>query len=297
VLLVLDALEYREGVDDIERARVPVPVLFTAHGWDPTTCSAGDWLSAQLVATYPLFQHRGGQAEAAAVVAAGAVALILDGLDEMDQATRPAALRALSDAPFRVVVLTRSQEMVGAAGAAYLACAAALQLHDVTGPEGAAYLERARSGPPASGWSQLLTELREHPDSALSRGLSTPLALSLVRDTYQTGDDVGELLNCGTADDLDQHLIARVLSAAYTPRPGRPKPRYSLPQATQALTFIAQQMNHDGTRDFAWWHIPRWAPTAPRILTSMLATGLVGALLGGLTRALLDMLRELVLQG
>jgi len=290
VLLLLDALEHREQVDDTERARTPVPVLFTVHGWDPTTCSVGDWLAAQLAATYPLFQHRGGQAEAAALVAGGAVALILDGLDEMDEAARPAALQALSDATFRVVVLTRSQEMVQAAGVAWLTGAVALRLHDVAGPDGADYLQRACTGPPPSGWSQLLNHLREHTDSVLTRGLSTPLALTLVRDTYRASDDVSELFNvssCGTADDLEKHLIVRVLPDAYTPRPGRPKPRYRLPQATQALTFIARQMNHDDTRDLAWWHIPRWAPTIPRILASGLAGGLLGGLLGGLVHGLL----------
>jgi hypothetical protein len=290
ILLLLDALEHREQLGDTERARVPVPVLFPVHGWDPASYSAQDWLAAQLAATYPLFQHRGGPAEAAALVAAGAIALILDGLDEMDQTARPAALQALSDVPFRVVVLTRSQEMIQAARAAWLTGAAALQLHDVAGAEGADYLQRARAGPAPSGWSQLLAHLRQQPDSVLTRGLSTPLALTLIRDTYQTGDDLGVLLNASsfsTAEDLEQHLIARVLSAAYTPRPGRPKPRYSLAQATQALTFIARQMDRDDTRDLAWWHIPRWAPTIPRILASILAGGLLGGLLTVLVREML----------
>ncbi|MGH3973492.1 MAG: hypothetical protein ACRDS9_09215 [Pseudonocardiaceae bacterium] len=111
VLLVLDALAHRDSVDDTQRARVPVPVLFTAHGWDPITCSVQDWLGARLAADYPLFQHRGGHDEANALVNDGKIALILDGLDEMDEAARPAALQALSDASFRVVVLSRSNEM------------------------------------------------------------------------------------------------------------------------------------------------------------------------------------------
>jgi hypothetical protein len=291
VLLVLDALTHREAVDATERLRVPVPVLFTAHGWDPTTCSVQNWLAAQLGATYPLFQHRGGQNETAALIAAGAVALILDGLDEMDGAWRPAALQALSDAPFRVVVLTRSQEMVQAAGAAWLVGALALHLHDVTGSEAADYLDRARTGPPPLGWTELLTHLREDPSSVLSRGLSTPLALTLIRDTYRAGDDVHELLAITTGQcsgvDVEQHLIARVLPDAYTPRPGRPKPRYSLTQATQALEFLARQMNHDHTRDLGWWHIPRWAPSTPRMLTSMLTGGFLGAFLGGIVGTIL----------
>jgi hypothetical protein len=285
VLLVLDALRHREGIKATERARVPVPVLFTAHGWDPTTCSVQDWLAGQLAASYPLFQHRGGHDEATALIAAGAVALILDGLDEMDSARRPTVLQALSDAPFRVVVLTRTQEMVQAAGTAWLVGALALHLHDVTGPEAADYLHRARTGPPPVGWTELLTHLREDPDSVLSRGLSNPLALTLIRDTYRAGDDVGELLDIteqGTGVDIERHLIARVLPVAYTARPGRPKPRYSLNQATQALEFLAQQMSHDHTRDLGWWHIPRWVPTNPRILTNMLAGGLIGGIVSAI---------------
>lgn len=285
ILLLLDALEHRDRVDEKDQVRVPVPVLLTTHGWDPTTCSVRDWLAARLVALYPLFQHRGGQAEAAALVGAGAVALILDGLDEMDVAWRPAALQALSDAPFRVVALTRSEEMVQAADVAWLAGSVAVQLRDVTGPQAADYLHGARTGPAPAGWPQLLTHLRRNPDSVLTRGLSTPLTLSLVRDTYRAGDDVGGLLDATrwrSSDDLAQHLIAGVLPDAYTRRPGRPELRYSLPQAKEALVFLAQQMNQDHTRDLAWWHIPRWAPTTPRILASVLASGLLGALLGSL---------------
>jgi hypothetical protein len=148
VLLVLDALEHREGVIE-DSQRVRVPVLLTTYGWDPVTCPLRDWLVGRLVASYPqLFAHRGGQAEATALVTAGALALVLDGLDEMNAALLPAALQALSSAPFRVVVLTCSKEMIEAAGAAWLVGAPALQLRDVTGPEGADYLHRARTGPP-----------------------------------------------------------------------------------------------------------------------------------------------------
>jgi hypothetical protein len=283
ILLVLDALEHRDHVDDKDRVRVPVPVLFTTSGWDPVTCSVQDWMADRLAVDYPLlFRHGAGQAEAAELVAAGAVTLVLDGLDEMDGARRSAALQALSDVSFRVVVLSRSREMVQASGAALLVGAVALHLHDVTGPEAADYLHRASTGPPPLGWTQLITHLQEHPDSVLTRGLSTPLALTLVRDTYRAGDDVSELVNGtwqDTGADLKQHLIARVLPAAYAPRPGRPAPRYSRTHAELALTFLAKQMNRYHTRDLAWWSIPRWAPTTPRILASMLLGGLLGGLL------------------
>ncbi|MBV9032706.1 MAG: hypothetical protein JO364_20895 [Pseudonocardiales bacterium] len=283
ILLLLDALAHRDRLDDTQRARVPVPVLLTVHGWDPNICSVRDWLRDQLTAIYPLFAHRGGRAEAAALVTArDKVTLILDGLDEMDTALRPAALQALSDAPFRVVVLTRSREMVQAASETWLTGAIAVHLHDVTAPDAADYLQRARTDPPPEGWADLLTRLGERPDGVLARGLSTPLTLTLLRDTYQAGDDIRELLDptrYRTADAIERDLIARVLPAAYTPRPGRPAPRYTEAQARQTLSFIARKMGKD--RDLAWWHIPRWAPTAPRVVATVLMFGLTGGFFFG----------------
>jgi hypothetical protein len=37
-------------------------------------------------------------------------------------------------------------------------------------------------------------------------------------------------------------------------------------------------MNQDRTRELAWWRILRWAPSKPRILASMIASGLLGGL-------------------
>jgi len=288
ILLLLDALTHRDTLDKTQRARVPVPVLLTSHGWNPHTTPVQDWLADRLAATYPMFGHRRGRVEAAELVAArDRIALILDGLDEMDAGLRPAALQALSDAPFRVIVLTRSRELIDAASQAWLFGAVAVRLHDVTTYAAAAYLKRARPGPPPSGWTELLTYLRAHPDGVLARGLSTPLTLTLLRDTYQPGDDVRELLDptrYPTPDAIEQHLIARVLPAAYTPRPGRPAPRYTEAQARQALTLIASKMGPN--RDLAWWNIPHWAPTTPRVLATALAVGLVLGLAGGLVLGL-----------
>jgi hypothetical protein len=73
---------------------------------------------------------------------------------------------------------------VQAARSAWLVGAVAIQLHNVAGPDGADYLQRARGGPAPAGWTPLLTYLRERPDSVLTRALSTPLTLTLIRDTY-----------------------------------------------------------------------------------------------------------------
>ena len=283
ILLLLDALDHRGTVDDTQRAGVPVPVLLTAQGWDPNTRSVQDWLADRLAATYPMFAHRSGLAEAAALVAArDKVALILDGLDEMDEALRPAALLALSDTPFRIVVLTRSQELVQATSRTWLAGAVAVSLHDIPAPNATDYLQRARTGPPPAGWTELLAHMRGHPDGVLARGLSTPLTLTLLRDTYQAVDDVRELFDTNrfrTTDAIEQHLVARILPAAYAHRPGRP-PRYTEEQARQTLSFTAHQMGKN-SRDLVWWRIPGWAPATPRMLGTGLLVGLPSGLFSG----------------
>lgn len=66
--------------------------------------------------------------------------------------------------------------------------------------------------------------------------------LTLVRDTYRPGDHVDEILDTSRFCDrqtVEDHLLDRVLPAAYTARPGQPPPRYTLAQARQWLGFIA----------------------------------------------------------
>jgi hypothetical protein len=41
-------------------------------------------------------------------------------------------------------------------------------------------------------------------------------------------------------------------------------------------------MNDEGTRDLAWWRIPRWVPAWPRVLITVLVVGLVAMLVFGL---------------
>ena len=58
VLLILDALRYRRHVADADRPQVPVPVLLTAHSWDPDSQRIEGWLAEQMRQTYPLFSGR-----------------------------------------------------------------------------------------------------------------------------------------------------------------------------------------------------------------------------------------------
>jgi hypothetical protein len=289
VRLVLAALNYRAQMTEEERRLVPVPVLVTVHGWDPGTERVGHWLAGRLQQTYPLFAGKGGLEAATELVRTSRIAAILDGLDEISEELRPAALRALSDqADFRVVVLSRSDEMAAAASQELLQGAVVLELQDVGAKVAADYLTRVQRRPLPAGWGELTDRLRRAPGSPIARALSLPLTLTLVRDTYRGGDDVGELLDFCDAGDhgasresIEDYLLDRVLPAAYAPRPGEPPPRYELPAARLALGHVAARMNRDGTRDLAWWRIPAWASAVPRVVATGLVFGLLFWLGGG----------------
>jgi hypothetical protein len=275
VLLVLAALEHRQQVPAQDRPLVPVPVLFTLHGWDASTQRVGDWLATRLQETYPLFAGKGGKAEAAELVQAGRIAAVLDGLDEIAEDLRPVALRALSQqAVVRVVVLARSFEMTVAAQQGFLEGAAALELRAVDAAAAADYLTRVQVDPPPRGWSELTGRLRREPGSPIAKALSSPLTLTLVRDTYRSGDDIRELLDFCDAigdvsgEDIQDYLLDRVLPAAYTPPPGETPPRYGLDEARLALGNIAARMSQEGTRDLSWWRLPAWVSATPRAIVT-----------------------------
>ena len=288
VLLVLAALKHREQVPEKDRPLVPVPVMFTLHGWDPNTQRIEDWLASRLQQTYPLLAGKGGAAEGAQLVRAGRVAVILDGLDEIADELRPVVLQALSQqAAFRVVLLARSAEIAAAAKHGLLEGAVALELQDIDPPAAADYLTRVQLDPAPRGWRELIGRLRQAPDSPIAKALSSPLALTLVRDTYRAATTFASSSTSAMPpitlprEDIEDHLLDRVLPAAYAARPGEPAPRYDLQAAQRALGYIAARMNRDGTRDLAWWRIAAWASAAPRVIATGLVVGLAVGLWSG----------------
>jgi hypothetical protein len=74
-----------------------VPLLFTAQDWDPHRQPVSEWLIGRLQETYPLFAGKAGVANAAGLIAAGKISVILDGVDEIAADLRPVAVQALSE--------------------------------------------------------------------------------------------------------------------------------------------------------------------------------------------------------
>lgn len=291
MLLVLSALEYRDKIAAEDRARVPVPVMFTLGGWNPRGERLAAWLRARLAESYGLFKGRHGVADVESLLRAGALTLVLDGLDDAPEEQRPVILQALNEqASCRVILLSRSAEMVAAASQAHFADAAAVELQPLDAQLAADYLRRVQVDPPPSGWQSVVDGLRNAPDGPLARALNSPLAVSLIRDTYRAGDDLHELLDVvdRAADTeaaqaaLEMHLLGRVIPAAYRERLGEPRSAYDAATAERALRRIAERMTQDGVRDLRWWRIPTWVRRAPRACACGVVAGVAAATVIGL---------------
>lgn len=298
IRLLLDALKRRAGLEKTEeRARFPVPVLFTLRGWDPERTSFVDWLVDRLEHDYEFLTSRGyGQEVAVQLVDGNYLIIILDGLDEIPDGLRPTILRALNEqATFRLVLLARSDELVAAVSGAHLIGAAALELCPVESRHAAGYLARGQIDSASRAWRCVIKHLCDHPRGVLAQALDTPLMITLVRDTYSQSDPVDELIDnsrFGSRETIEDHLLDRVLPVAYAHRTGRPVPPYTLQQAQQWLGHLARRMNDERTRDVAWWQFPRWAPVWPRALVTALVIGLVAVLVDGILEGLLIGFRQ-----
>ncbi|CAL9560250.1 hypothetical protein SUDANB145_04605 [Streptomyces sp. enrichment culture] len=283
IRLLLDALAHREALDPDARARVPVPVLLTLSGWDPRTRRLHDWLAARLATDYMFRkseEHAGGVVSR--LIGAGRVAVFLDGLDEIPEAVRPVALRALDEqATFRVVLSSRVAELLTAVAAVGpLTGSAGLELLPVSAEDAADYLTRCQTQPLPDAWRRLVRHIRSNPSDPLAQALDTPLMLTLTRDTYRA-DQSFDPERFADRAAVEDHLLARVLPAAYDDdRPGQPRSRYSLAQAERWLGAIAQRMNSEGSRDLAWWQVPQWRPAWPRTAASCVFLGLLAAVAG-----------------
>jgi hypothetical protein len=197
---------------------------------------------------------------------------------------QPAAVDALNQAPIRIVVLSRTAETgVAASHHHKLQGAAVVELHPIDPPIVVTFLRSIQSYPPPDGWDELIGRLEHDPGSGLARALGNPLALTLIRDTYQEDDDVLDLLDLcppysqrgpnDSAMGVTDVLLDRVVRAAYTHRAGQLQPRYDIDTARHTLEMIAKQLSQARTRDLQWWNLGDWAPIRPRRVRNALGTG------------------------
>lgn len=211
--------------------RVPVRLSLSSYplGW-----GLKPWVADHLVDAYGLTP---GAAEH--LVTAGKVLPVLDGLDEMDQEDTHGAgagprigLRAAAvledinrymdgDEPGRLILTCRTvqYEALEAHGT-WAQDAARVDIIPVNATQADKFL-RARTSS-LYRWQPVLDRLRDEPDGALARGLSTPWHLNLAATVYERRRDrpsdrhPGELLQPGldTEAKVRDHLLGLLLPAA-----------------------------------------------------------------------------------
>lgn len=281
ILLLLAALGHRTGADGEPQAQLPVPVWLTLGGWNVLTESLDEWAAAAMYRDYPFLRAPDFGADAAGeLLRVGLVTLFLDGLDELPDDLRSAALRRVDEARgLRIVLSSRPAEFQHALLEGRLDNAAVLELRPVRPAAAAAYLLHGQSGPLRGQWERVGTYLRGHPGAVAAQALDNPLTLSLARDAYAALDPA-VLIEPGrfpTVAAFREHLIDQLLISAY--------PDES--QRTRVVSRLAWAARHMGAnRDLPWWDIPTWIPGWQVQVTRALGFGLIGALGFGVSSGL-----------
>jgi hypothetical protein len=292
VRLVLDLLGRRAGGG-------PVPVLASAASWDPVHQDLRSWLVVQLLTDYPALARRPPTGteeatQAAALLSSELILPVLDGLDEIPEQVRGAAIRRINDAlrpGQRLVVTCRTQQYQNAVrpkgdAEVTLRAAAAIQLRPLDADTVRTYLCNAAAGPVArSRWSPVLQLLGTK--APVGQALDTPLMVGLAHAIYNgqpdemtdTFRDPAELCRPALNDRaaVESWLFDAFIPAAYRHESaGRSKAR----EAERWFAFLAYHLEYTiKGPDLAWWQLPTAVPGFARACRA--ATGIfVGALAG-----------------
>lgn len=281
VLLTLGLL------DDWKPNAGPVPVLLTVSSWNPHRQSYLEWFISHLADEYRFL----GTAGAKAVIDAGRVLPILDGLDELTHASAGEALEAINrlgiDVP--LVVACRTLQFAQAVNEAdVLTGTAVVEVEAVEPQEAGAYLRRTTPpGDRSMRWEPVLADLHRGAVGPLVSALSTPLMVSLARTVYalDRAAEPSELLDRNrfpTQGSIEGHLIDALIPAVYRARSQRASARsqhWEGESARQWFAFLASKLHERGTRDLAWWDL---AASARSSLLTQVAVALMVASPGGL---------------
>ncbi|MBH1933526.1 NACHT domain-containing protein [Streptomyces sp. AV19] len=286
VLLMLALLRTRATGD-------PVPVLCSLSSFDPARESAAGWLRRRIAADYPALadtEHYGvGVVED--LLTEHRLIPVLDGLDELPERSRAAALASLNDtlpSDTPLVLTCRTDAYVRAVAASgVLTGAAVLEPAPVRTGDALVLLRLATPpGPRQRGWDVLAEHLDRRPGAPAARALTSPLMVALARSVYADHDnDPAELADERrflAPADIEHHLLDALVPTLYgRARRQSPARSWEPRRALAHLAHLAAGMHTQGTHDLAWWQLYRWTPALAgpwrRALTwaSVLCAGLV----------------------
>ncbi|WP_394613123.1 NACHT domain-containing protein [Lentzea sp. JNUCC 0626] len=256
------ALELLLGLLETREPAQPVPVRIPATIWD-TSHPLSDWLVQHLVAAYQQDSRT-----AQALVNAGLILPVIDGLDEVDAEDTPGhdshaadVVRALNTyqhgrhaAP--LVLTCRTGHYQALTGADVWTHDAALVAIDAVDAVKARAFIQSRVDNPAR-WRTVLSTIDDHPGGPLAVGLSTPWRLSLATVVYEQRNpdnsytrDPATLIRVAASGNhaVREHLLAHFIAAttAHSVQSDKQTP-YSAEQAHQWLAVLAGYLHHNAT--------------------------------------------------
>jgi hypothetical protein len=250
---------------DTERRDGRIPVLLPLASWDPVATPIERWMAGQLVTTYGVPPN-----VARGLVERGRILPILDGLDEVAEPLRSAALtglRALTTAP--LVLTCRTGEYAQAVTAGVLVGAAVVEMAPVDATAAAAYLTQSGTAD-TTRWEPVITALRLGTGNPCQQALRNPLMLSLARIVYQAPSaDPAELTTYTTIAQVEDRLLDGLLPAVY----GHEVTDTTAEQARRWMSFLARHLDVLGPGAIAWWRLPHCIPEWQQRVVAGLAYG------------------------
>jgi len=294
VQLLLDFLARRQDGE-------LVPVLLPLASWNPSTDSLYAWVESSLINENPgLAAGAPGATDgsrARALLEAGLLLLLLDGLDELPETARALAIARVNESTrpgHRVVLTSRTSAYESAvrpaeAGEAQMSGAAGVEVAPLNHEVVRDYLMDSAGGPiAASRWNQVFVRVVADPACPAGLALRTPLMAALARAVYNvrpgeegwaSSHDPEELLDTlrfPTARTVASYLFDRFIPAAYQAQAGQKNGHgWTAAQAERWLIFLARGLERRqiGGTEIAWWRLPDSSPSA-------LVAGVVGLIAG-----------------
>ncbi|NUR88436.1 MAG: NACHT domain-containing protein [Nonomuraea sp.] len=221
------ALQLIMGLLNDRKPGEPVPVRLSAASWN-TDVPVKEWLAGHLAATFLL-----PDATARALVAAGRIIPVIDGLDEMDETAEPGhasragqALHALNTFQHglersRVIITCRRHQYDSlVADDAAAKGAARIALATVTRDQAWSFIQAVTDEESPARWESVLDALSTD-GHVLADALATPWRLTLAVFVYQERDketgrylrDPAELRGFTDVGQVSEHLLARLVHA------------------------------------------------------------------------------------
>jgi hypothetical protein len=254
----------------------PIPVVVNLASWARHRAPLGVWLVGELARGYQVPRRIATQ-----WVEQDAMALLLDGLDEVADTDRAACAEAVNawrqdHGLVPIVVCSRTAELQ--ALGARLRLEEGVELQPPSDAEVDRYLGYLEaSGTPIGDVRTALVSDRE-----LRGLLRSPLLLHVVALAYH-GRPAPALYAPGTLEQRQAWLWEAYVARMLEQRPLDPGCGYTEEQALDWLAWLARGLRDRGQTEF---HLDRLAPESLPISTQQLharlATGLVGGLVGGL---------------